>query len=74
MLIASDLWQQLEFASEFEPDLQDAAVDWQRKWLGDFNAGFFGQSDSDAIDKKMDECWDCVFLLYMIGALLFFHY
>ena len=40
-MIASDLWQQLEFASEFEPDLQDTAVDWQRKWLGDFNAGIF---------------------------------
>ena len=28
---ASDLWQQLELASEFESDLQDT-VDWGRKW------------------------------------------
>ena len=33
---ASDLWQQLELASE--SDLQDT-VDWSRKWLVDFNAG-----------------------------------
>ena len=35
---ASDLWQQLELASELESDLQDT-VDWGRKWLVDFNAG-----------------------------------
>ena len=35
---ASDLWQQLELASEFESDLQDT-VDWGRKWLVEFNAG-----------------------------------
>ena len=35
---ASDLWQQLEFASELEPDLQDT-VDWGRKCLVDFKAG-----------------------------------
>ena len=29
---ASDLWQQLELASELESDLQDT-VDWGRKWL-----------------------------------------
>ena len=34
---ASDLWQQLELASELESDLQDT-VDWGRKWLVDFNA------------------------------------
>ena len=34
---ASDLWQQLELASELESDLQDT-VDWSRKWLVDFNA------------------------------------
>ena len=28
----SDLWQQLEFVSELESDLQDT-VDWDRKWL-----------------------------------------
>ena len=35
---ASDLWQQLELASEFESDLRDT-VGWGRKWLVDFNAG-----------------------------------
>ena len=35
---ASDLWKQLELASELESDLQDT-VDWGRKWLADFNAG-----------------------------------
>ena len=35
---ASDLWQQLELASELESDLWDT-VDWGRKWLVDFNAG-----------------------------------
>ena len=35
---ASDLWQQLELASELESDLQ-YTVDWGRKWLFDFNAG-----------------------------------
>ena len=31
---ASDLWQQLELASEFESDLWDT-VDWGKKWLVD---------------------------------------
>ena len=35
---ASDLWQQLELASELESDLRDT-VDQGRKWLVDFNAG-----------------------------------
>ena len=35
---ASDLWQQLELAAEFESDLQDT-VDWGRKKLVDFNVG-----------------------------------
>ena len=35
---ASDLWQQLELASELESDLGDT-VDWGKKWLVDFNAG-----------------------------------
>ena len=35
---ASDLWQQLELASELESDQRDT-VDWVRKWLFDFNAG-----------------------------------
>ena len=35
---ASDLWQQLELASELESDLRDT-VNWGKKWLVDFNAG-----------------------------------
>ena len=35
---ASDLWQQLELASELESDLRDT-VDWGKKWLVDFSAG-----------------------------------
>ena len=35
---ASDLWHQLELASELESDLRDR-VDWDKKWLFDFNAG-----------------------------------
>ena len=56
---ASDLWQQLELASELESDLRDI-VDWGRKWLVDFNAGktqlvSFDQSkNTGAIDVKMD--------------------
>ena len=55
----SDLWQQLELASELEPDLRNT-VDWGRKWLVDFNAGktqlvSFGRSKkTGAIDVKMD--------------------
>ena len=53
---ASDLWQQLEFVSELESDLQDT-VDWGRKWLVDLNAGktqllFFDWTG--VIDVKMD--------------------
>ena len=33
----SDLWEQLELASELESDLRDT-VDWRKKWLIDFNA------------------------------------
>ena len=35
---ASDLWQQLELASELESGLRDT-VDWGRKWLVDFDSG-----------------------------------
>ena len=34
----SDLWKQLELASELESDLQ-GTVDWGSKWLVNFNAG-----------------------------------
>ena len=56
---ASDLWQQLELASELESDLQDT-VDWDRKWPVDFNAGktqlvsFDWSKNTGAIDVNMD--------------------
>ena len=56
---ASDLWQQLELASELESDLRDT-VDWGRKRLVDFNAGktqlvsFDRPKNTGAIDVKMD--------------------
>ena len=56
---ASDLWQQLELASELESDLQDT-VDWGRKWLVDFNArktqlvSFDQFNNTGAIDVKMN--------------------
>ena len=55
---ASDLWQQLELASELESDLQDT-VDLGKKWLVDFNAGktqlvSFDRSNNNAsVDVKM---------------------
>ena len=55
---ASDLWQQLELASELESDLQDT-VDWGKKWLVDFNAGktqlvsFDRSNNNGSIDVKM---------------------
>ena len=56
---ASDLWEQLELASELEPDLWDT-VDWGREWLVDFNAGksqpvsFDRSENTGALDVKMD--------------------
>ena len=56
---ASDLWQQLELASELESHLQDT-VEWGRKWLVDFNAGktqlvsFDWSNNTGAVDVKMD--------------------
>ena len=56
---ASDLWQQLELASELESDLQDT-VDWGKKWLVDFNAGktqldsFDWSNNNGFIDVKID--------------------
>ena len=55
---ASDLWQQLELASELESDLRDT-VDWDKKWLVDFNAGktqlvsFDRSNNNGSIDVKM---------------------
>ena len=55
---ASDLWQQLELASELESDLPDT-VDWG-KWLIDCNAGktqlvsFDQSNNSGSVGVKMD--------------------
>ena len=55
----SDLWQQLELASELESDLRDT-VDWGKKWLVDFSAGktqlvlFDWSNNNGSIDVKMD--------------------
>ena len=54
---ASDLWQQLELASELESDLRDT-VDWGKKWLVHFNAGktqlvsFDRSNNNGSIDVK----------------------
>ena len=56
---ASDLWQQLELASELESDVQDT-VDWGKKWLVDFNArktqlvSFDWSNNTGSIYVKMD--------------------
>ena len=56
---ASDLWQLLELASEFESYIQNTA-DLGRKWFVDFNARkmqlvFFDQFNiTGAIDMKID--------------------
>ena len=55
---ASDLWQQLELASELESDLQDT-VDCGKKWLVNFNAGktqlvSFDRCYNGSIDVKID--------------------
>ena len=55
---ASDLWQQLELASELESDLRDT-VDWGKKWLVDFNAGktqlvsFDRSNNNGSVDVKI---------------------
>ena len=57
----SDLWQQLELASELESDLRNT-VDWGKKWLVDFNAGktqlvsFHRFNNTGSTDVKMDRC------------------
>ena len=56
---ASDLWQQLELASELESDLQDT-VEWSRNWLVDLIARktqlvlFDRSKNNGSIDLKMD--------------------
>ena len=57
--MASDLWKQLELASELESDLRDT-VDWGQKWLVDFNAGktrpisFDWSNNNGSVDVKMN--------------------
>ena len=77
VIMVSDLWQQLESASELESDLRDI-VDWGKKWFVDFNAGktqlvcFDRSNNNVSIDVKMDgsvlegkisflRCWDLLF-------------
>ena len=55
---ASDLWQQLELASELESDIRDT-VEWGRRCLVDFNAEItqlvsFDRPNTDVIDVKMN--------------------
>ena len=56
---ASDLWQQLELASELKSDLRDT-VDGGKKWLVDFNAGktqllsFDWSNNNGSVNVKMD--------------------
>ena len=55
----SDLWQQLELASELESDLQDT-VNWGKKWRVDFNTGktqlvsFDWSNNNGSIDVEMN--------------------
>ena len=55
---ASDLWQQLELASDLESDLRDM-MDWGKKWLVDFSAektqlvSFDWSNNNGSIDVKM---------------------
>ena len=73
---ASDLWQQLELASELESDQR--TVDWGREWLVDFNAGKTQMWPVLLMWKWMRlflrknhllRCWGWLFLLNWIGAL-----
>ena len=56
---ASDLWQQIELASELESDLQEI-VNWGKKWFVDFLVGktqlvlFDRSNNTGCIDLKMD--------------------
>ena len=56
---ASNLWQQLELASELESDLRDTVI-CGKKWLVNFNGGkiqlvsFDWSNNTVAIDVKMD--------------------
>ena len=80
----SDLWQQLDVASELKSDLQ-GTIDWGRKWLVDVNTGktqlvlFYQSNNSAAIDVKINRsfleenvcliCLDYLPFRVWIGAL-----
>ena len=57
--LITNMWQQLELASELESDLRNT-VEWGKKWLVNFNAGktqmvsFDWSNNIGAIDVKMD--------------------
>ena len=55
---AFDLRQQLELASELEPDLRDT-VDWGRKWFVDFNAGKTPLVSYDKSNNAENWCYWC---------------
>ena len=81
---ASDLRQQLELASELEPDWWHT-VNWGRKWFVDLNVGkltWFCLTGLIMLKllmwkwmglffrkNQLLRCWDCLFLLNWIGAL-----
>ena len=76
----SDLWQQLELASEFESDLRDT-VDWGRKWLVDFNDGkiqlvsFDWSYNTGAIHMKIDgSAFEEKSSFKMLGLTLFLNW
>ena len=52
---ASDLWQQLELASELDSDLRDT-LDWSKKWLAGKTqlVSFDWSNNNGSIDVKMD--------------------
>ena len=56
---ASDLWLEIEVASELQSDLQDT-MEWGKKWLVDLNAGKIQlvsidwSNNTSAIDVKVD--------------------
>ena len=75
----SDLWQQLELASEFESYLQET-VDWGKKWLVDFSAGktqlvlFERSNNNGSIDVSFNLffCFN-FFLLRLLCISIIYH-
>ena len=58
-VILLSMWQQPELSCELASDIQDI-VDWDRKWISNFNAkqthlvSFDCSNNTSAIDKKID--------------------